>query len=228
MLSTFISWSSVLDLSHQIRLDVGRVRGGAIADYEAVLVDEAAGGELASAQLKDYPRWSEPTAGLIARAVHECTRQGTPTALQTIQPVRTLQIKVGLVPGGRGRSRHELFQLTADFRGTRAPVLYTDEESGGVWQREDLHIGSHDPLALVLQALSQWVWHTPYPRGWPAPLQVAELRSGDIRYVRVRDIPEPAQSAFRRRMVGATAPAIDGDRDVAYMSDWEDFLGGRM
>jgi hypothetical protein len=50
---------------------------------------------------------------------------------------------------------------------------------------------------------------------------------GDIAYVRLRDIAEPAQSAFRIRMNGATAPVIDGDPDVAYVSDWEIFLGGR-
>lgn len=227
MLSTIISWTSVLDLSRQIRLDVGRVRGGAIADYRAVLVDEAVGEELAAADINEYPRWSEPVAGLIARALHHCTSSGAPIQLRTVQPVRTIQVKIGLLPGGRG-SRRELLQLTADFRNTRTPVLCCDEERGGLWATRDLRIGSYDPLGLAVQALSQWLWDTPHPRGWPKPLTVPIRRSGEITYVRLSDIAEPAQSSFRVRLNGATAPVIDGDPDVAYVSDWENFLGGRM
>ena len=226
MLSTIISWTSVLDLARQVRLDVGRVRGGVIADYKAVLVDEAVGEELATADIMEYPRWSEPVAGLIARALHRCTSSGGPIQLRTVQPVRTLQLKIGLLPGGRG-SRRELLQLTGDFRTTRTPVLGCDEERGGLWDTKDLPIGSHDPLGIAVQALSQWLWDTPQPHGWPKPLSVPVRHFGDIAYVRLRDIAEPAQSAFRIRMNGATAPVIDGDPDVAYVSDWEIFLGGR-
>nr|WP_244112486.1 hypothetical protein [Burkholderia gladioli] len=53
--------------------------------------------------------------------------------------------------------------------------------------------------------------------------------SDGLRYVRLREIPEPAQTLLRRRMAYSTCPVIDEDPEpmgCAYASDWEDLLRG--
>nr|WP_081071676.1 hypothetical protein [Burkholderia cepacia] len=54
--------------------------------------------------------------------------------------------------------------------------------------------------------------------------------SGTERYVRLSEIPEPANTFFRRNIAFTTCPVIEEDSepiDCAYASDWEDFLQGR-
>jgi hypothetical protein len=48
-----------------------------------------------------------------------------------------------------------------------------------------------------------------------------------VRYVRMREVPEPAQIFFRWRMSHSSHPFIDEDshpKDCAYDYDWHDFL----
>jgi len=64
----------------------------------------------------------------------------------------------------------------------------------------------------------------------PQLLSVTVRSSGSVPYVRIRDIPEPAQTLFRRNLRFSTAPLIEDDpdpRDCAYAWDWHDFLAGR-
>lgn len=90
MLSAVISWTATFDLEWQVRLDVARTSGSAVADYRAVLTDERRNEQLAEVELKEYPRWSEPAAGLVARALHYCIADSTPRHLIAVHPVRTL------------------------------------------------------------------------------------------------------------------------------------------
>lgn len=52
------------------------------------------------------------------------------------------------------------------------------------------------------------------------------------RYVRLREIPEPAQTFFRRRIADSSrCPHVEEDAEPkgwAYAEDWEDFLRGRL
>lgn len=226
MLSTILSWTSVFDLEHRVLLDIGRVSGGAVANYRVTLSDEMRHHEFASAKLEQYPRWSEPVTGLVARALDSCLRSGTPAQLVSPWPVRTVQVRIALVPGGTAE-RSELLRLTADFRQMRAPVMCTDERRGGVWEKRDLRITSEDPMRLALHCLSQWTWETAAPGLWPTPLQVPVRGTGQLAYVRMSDIPEPARSEFSRRIVGATIPAIRGETDIAYAADWQGFIEGQ-
>ncbi|WP_066739188.1 hypothetical protein [Cupriavidus sp. D384] len=55
-------------------------------------------------------------------------------------------------------------------------------------------------------------------------------QSGDTRYVRLSEIPEPAATFFRKRIEFSGCPVIEEDPEpmqCAYASDWLDFLGGR-
>jgi hypothetical protein len=63
----------------------------------------------------------------------------------------------------------------------------------------------------------------------PQPLDVSIHTAGDLRYVRLREIPEPAYSLFSKRIAYSTRPVIEEDAnpmDCVYASDWLDFLGG--
>jgi len=64
----------------------------------------------------------------------------------------------------------------------------------------------------------------------PQALRVPIHRSGDISYVRLREIPEPAATYFRKRIESSACPVIEEDSEpmqCAYASDWLDFLAGR-
>ncbi|WP_312892377.1 MULTISPECIES: hypothetical protein [Paraburkholderia] len=64
----------------------------------------------------------------------------------------------------------------------------------------------------------------------PQPLNVPIHHAGRTSYVRLREIPEPAASLFRKRIEFSTRPLIEEDpqpMDCAYSWDWLDFLAGR-
>jgi hypothetical protein len=64
----------------------------------------------------------------------------------------------------------------------------------------------------------------------PQPLEVPIHSAGGTSYVRLREIPEPAASLFRKRIEFSTRPLIESDpqpMDCAYAWDWLDFLAGR-
>ena len=53
--------------------------------------------------------------------------------------------------------------------------------------------------------------------------------SDGLRYVRMREIPEPARTFFQKNMAYSTRPLIEDDAqpmDCAYAWDWLDFLAG--
>jgi hypothetical protein len=63
----------------------------------------------------------------------------------------------------------------------------------------------------------------------PQPPNVPVHWSAGVPYVRMRELPEPAQALFRRNLRFSTMPVIEDDpqpRDCAYAWDWEDFLAG--
>ena len=45
------------------------------------------------------------------------------------------------------------------------------------------------------------------------------------RYVRLSDIPEPQRSDFKRYLLGAALPVVDGEEgDIAFETDWLDWF----
>ncbi len=64
----------------------------------------------------------------------------------------------------------------------------------------------------------------------PQPLKVPVHRSGNTDYVRLKEIPEPVATKFRKRIEHSSCPVIEEDAtpmECAYASDWLDFLSGR-
>jgi hypothetical protein len=63
----------------------------------------------------------------------------------------------------------------------------------------------------------------------PQQLDVPIHAAGNTTYVRLREIPEPARSLFKKRIAYSTRPLIEEDPeplDCAYAWDWRDFLAG--
>lgn len=64
----------------------------------------------------------------------------------------------------------------------------------------------------------------------PRQVDVPVRRVGDVEYVRLWEIPEPAQSIFRQRVARFAALAIETEsspKDCAYASIWRRFLAGQ-
>lgn len=62
----------------------------------------------------------------------------------------------------------------------------------------------------------------------PRPLDITAHEAGGVEYVRIWELPEPAQTIFRYRLARTTQPVIDSELDpddCAYASDWQRFLG---
>jgi hypothetical protein len=63
----------------------------------------------------------------------------------------------------------------------------------------------------------------------PQQLDVLVRTAGNIPYVRLREIPEPARSLFKKRIAFSTRPLVEQDPepyDCAYAWDFQDFLTG--
>lgn len=225
MLSALIAWTEIFNIERFVRLNIRNVGGGAVASYNAVLIDSREN-TITTADIKDYPRWSEPVSGLVARALHKCICDQVHREFCTVQPVRTLFVSIRLIPGGVGDAR-ALENFTADLRHMTAPVQFSDSENKSRSVTRRLRFGGNYPLTIAVQCLSQWVWQSPHPRGWPTPIEVPVNHGEDLSYVRIADIPEPARSAFIRSMSGSTVPVIANEGPVAYAMDWTDFLSGR-
>ena len=147
-----------------------------------------------------------------------------------------LKVTVEIWPGGRESGRRTL--ATADIGRIR---------NGGLAEyRVELHedvqgdIGTANLLDhprysttiwdLVARAIAVALTGKeelpPRPRKLDVPVHVA----GNIPYIRLRKIPEPARSLFEKRMVYSTRPVIEEDpqpMDCVYAWDWTDFLAGR-
>ncbi|WMY08646.1 hypothetical protein P3F88_02390 [Paraburkholderia phenoliruptrix] len=126
--------------------DIGRVRSGALADYEVDLREGLLGAVGGTAHVCDYPRWSATVWDLVARAIASVMNGGK----EELPPRPTLPV---------------------------VPV------------------------------------HT----------------SGRVRYVRLREIPEPARTFFCRNIANSSRPLIEDDPepfDCAYAWDSDDFLRG--
>lgn len=140
-----------------------------------------------------------------------------------------LKVTVSLVPGGVGPERR-LGELHIANVGGGARADYACTFFGA-----DLPA----PVRVELARYPRWsasVWDLVaraickarggserLPRR-PAPLSVPVHHDGSVAYVRMSEIPEPARSAFERRMQGATQPVIAGELDVVYAWDWLDFI----
>lgn len=142
-----------------------------------------------------------------------------------------LKVTVSIIPGGVGAER-------------RLGELRISNVAGGALANYECFLAADDlpsPILVDIKGYPRWsasVWDLVVraiaralngserlPRR-PLKLDVPVLTDAatGIGYVRMDDIPEPARSAFDRRMTGSTVPAITGETDCVYAEDWLRFI----
>ena len=146
-----------------------------------------------------------------------------------------LKVTVELWPGGRESSRRVL--ATADIARVKSgahadyEVVLHDEVLGDigaatVHEYPRFAASVWDLVARGIAAALAGKEELP-PR--PQLPVVPVHKSGDLPYVRLREIPEPVRTLFARNMACSTCPVIEEDpqpMDCAYAWDWLDFLRG--
>ena len=202
---------------HERIVRIGNLSGGAIAHYGI----EAVNGTDVSAihEFLNYPRWSEPTLGFVARAVESVTAA---LALPPIGPLARVVCTVSIVPGGVGRPR-QLAEVTA-VKGARNWSLRC-EEPDTKHRRQVFIPEARNALGLLIEALCRVVWREPYLPELPEPLAIPMRAHGDVGYVRMADVPPWAAPTFARFMSERERPEVPGETDIAYVRDWRRFLG---
>ncbi|MEZ2307253.1 hypothetical protein AB6809_11555 [Paraburkholderia sp. RCC_158] len=149
-----------------------------------------------------------------------------------------LKVTVELWPSGRESGRRVL--ATADIsrieNGALADyeVLLEEELLGGVGDTAFVRkyprwsASVWDLVARCIAAGLNGGVETLPPR--PVLPEVPVHDSDGTQYIRMREIPEPAQTFFRRNMAHSSRPFIESDReprDCAWAYDWRDFLTGQ-
>lgn len=204
-------------------LEIGRIRGGTVADY---LTRECSteGGVIAEARLEAYPRWTEHVSGLAARCAHllwhssESGHVAHPSAELGIVKAARIDIGFGSQRHGMRRSLERIEYVRTGF----APRIRVAREHWPAYEYPAPAKLAADTGAIVaLLALA--TWSTTDIAELPSPLAVPVRSEGDgPPVVRLVDIPEPARTAFDRRLQGATVPSPDN----AYAWDWIRFIEG--
>ena len=146
-----------------------------------------------------------------------------------------LKVTVEIWPGGRESGRRAL--AAADIGRMRNGALADyrvelhEDGQGGIRSAGLLDYPRYSTTVWDLVARAIAVALTgkeelpPRPRKLDVPVHVA----GNIPYVRLREIPEPARSLFQKRIAYSTRPVIEQDpmpMDCVYSWDWFDFLAG--
>lgn len=144
-----------------------------------------------------------------------------------------LKVTVSLVPGGVGRERKIGELLIGKHAGGGSPdykvVLTADDLAeplhGKVKQYPRWSATVWDLVSRALAVTLSGRERLPR-RPQPVRKAVPICKSGQTFYVRFADIPEPARSAFAKRMEHSTRPVIPGEGWCAYSWDWHDFIDG--
>jgi hypothetical protein len=170
--------------------------------------------------LRQYPRWCEAVRGLVAR----CLALSSPQVGDALSPCwGRMEVKIGLRPGGKGYKLLDTVQLWRDAHGLNAssiPATGSPRLMRGIAPRASYA----DPWDLAAHALRLTTFgkdELPAPQELDVPIR----RHGNLSFVCMRDIPEPARSVFEERMKYSACPVIPGFSDAVYSWDWLHFVG---
>lgn len=143
---------------------------------------------MASAELMDYPRWSEPVGGLVARAMSVLWSHLSHEAAEFTEG--TLRCETELVSRGVAAPR-----LIADWVAARQGGCIRVEardEYGGQAHCESAVAPSSDWRFIALAAQCMATWSAPNLPQYPKSLEIPIRTENGTPYVRGADIPEPA------------------------------------
>lgn len=197
--------------------NMGGVAG--IAHYRVSDLD-ASRTPLAATKIENYPRWSEPMGGLVARALNKLWSEGAASADQS--GISDVCVETSIVSGGVGAPR---ILASWRYRVRDGFVESWDEEANVRKQAFEFDPRSRWPdVVVACQCLV--VWSDLVLPTWPTPLAVPIRRHNNFPYVRLEDIPASARAVFRERMWHSTRPLVPGEGICFYAWDWSDFLSG--
>lgn len=147
-----------------------------------------------------------------------------------------LRVTIELLPGGRDAGRKVLATANigqenggalADYRVELHDELLGDVGVGVVREYPRFATTVFD---LVVRALAVGLTGGEEFPARPQQVDVPVRRAGDIEYVRLWEIPEPAQSIFRKLVARLPALVIETEsspKDCVYASIWRRFLAGQ-
>ncbi len=183
-------------------MKIRRHTPGPLADYLCSVADR-------EIVFRGYPRWSESTAGLLARAA---------AALRLDE----------LLPPGQGMARLKATaQLVMpsiipilEMRFVEGKLDILDKGPPECITSVDLNPGPE----FVLRCLRYAAWREDKEPPVP-PVVSPPVRDG---YIRLRDVPDPARSgleaALHRYKWGQ--PVFPGEGECIWLADWERFIEG--
>lgn len=209
----------------QRRIEIANVGGCALADYRVREIGRD-GGTLVEVRLTGYPRWAEAVGGLVARAL-DALGGGASIGGEGLGAIATVRAETCLVSWGvRAPRVLDGWRLALQDMSGRLRVWSDGSEAQ---QSVPVALRPYRELsALILQGQCLATWGRPDLPSWPEPLKIPILKEGDVSYVRLEDIPEPAAGEFNKRMRHSMLPDIRGERRCFYARDWLDFLAGGM
>ncbi len=148
-----------------------------------------------------------------------------------------LCITVELLPNGSEKGRRELARaLVSNVKmGNRSSYRCRVSEIGvdgaKVAELRDYPRWAAPSIwDLVLRAIAVTLTGKEELPARPRPIEVPVFKTDTISYVRLRDIPEPARTAFIENMRGSTCPLVEGEADpfgCVYAWDWEAWINGQ-
>ena len=208
MLVLTLSCSTHGDADHEAvsRGAIARTRLNAgLADYDCELVLEA-GKPPVKAQLVNYPRFAEPLALFVARAIEQVLAHRRDVCLTAPQGHGALQIDLNRTHLQRVQWALRDGTLLVDGLSVRTPP------GAPHWQVAQ--------FALCLQQTGGILMPPT-----PAPLRPPILLHDGVPYCRLSDVPEEARQAYRKRHALSTCPLVPGCADACYPWDLHGFLG---
>jgi len=146
-----------------------------------------------------------------------------------------LRVTVELLPRGRESGRKTLASadITQEKGGEHADyrVELHDEVMGsvGVGALREYPRFATTVLDLVVRAIAAGLSGSENLPVRPRKVDVPVYRAGNIEFVRIREIPEPAQSIFLQHIARLPPLVVNTEsrpEDCAYASVWRRFLAG--
>lgn len=184
-----------------------------------------------------------PIASIRYVLLHACSRAGLPCDAKiaihcapafaksimlkvTVEVVRPERI-------GSGRQIATAYIGRAERSAVSDYFVQLNEAPFGDGEKRTLHAYpryASSVFDLVARALAVGLTGTEELPPRPLAPSVPIHQSGDTSYVRLREVPEPAATHFRKRIEYSTCPVIEEDSEpmqCAYAADWLAFLSGR-
>lgn len=216
MLKVDLTWCCSDRSRGRRSITIANMAGGQVADYSIQRLDGPA-----LAVLRDYPRWSEPIHGLIARSL-QIAQTELDVAVEA--PIRAISCATFLVSRGVGCPRL-LATLDVDPRGRGWTVSSAEGNASRV--RRPLSSNARTPVALAVEALCLSVWNEAVLAPPPAPVDVPFRVHDGRHYIRMVDIPVHIRPSFARFARGMRTPEIPHERECFYAWNWISFVGPR-